>query len=258
MEFTLMSGIGDQLAATAVIRAVKQRLPNENLRIYEPFHPEIWSHNPYLRRGIAENGVRLHLDSPPGGQRIAQHYMDKIRNKLKLEDFDLGDDTPDLFLTDAEKAQTFPVARERSVAINDEAGWSTRRWPYYADLATMLLKHGWSVYHVGADASRALPCTASFHNKLTVRQSAVLLSQMSRVVCNDTGLFHLAAAVGTPCVGLFGFIPASERVYETTRAPHGNEACLKGCNYTQCRKSFTRCHKLDHIPVRDVFAEVVR
>lgn len=254
-----MGGIGDQLCATAVMRELKRRLPAENLRIFEPYHPEIWRGNPYMNTGNHENGVRMHLDSPAGGERIAEHYADKIARKLKMAPLPVADDTPELFLTEQERQETFGLSpNPRSVAINGEAGWATRRWAYFADLAKMLMGRGWAVYHVGHDDSKPLPCTRSFFRQLTVRQTAVLLTRVARVVCNDTGLMHLAAAVGTPCVATFGHIPGSERMYRTTRTTVGcAQRCMPKCGYTQCKYS-PRCAKLDKVPAREVFSEVVR
>ncbi len=252
-----MGGIGDQLAATPVFRELKRRLPAENLRVYEPYHPELWKHNPYMNRGNHENGVRIHLDSPGAGERIAQHYAKKVQIALGWkEEFILEDDTPEIYLTDAERSVWYDVDKQRGVAINGDAGWKTRRWPYFKDLATELLARGYPVYHVGHDGSPALPCTKSFKNKLTLRQTAVLLSQCSRLVCNDTGLFHLAAAVGIPCTAIFGYIPATERAYKMTSCPGRGTQCLSRCNYTRCSKSFVGCQKLESIPMMEVYAAV--
>lgn len=259
MQFTLMGGIGDQLCASPVFRELKKRMPDENIRVFEAYHPELWVNNPYMRHGKRENGVRMHLDSPGADERIAQHYATKIAQKLAwVEPFIIEDDTPELFLTQAEIDAAPSIPPERTVAINAAAGWKTRRWPYFRELAAMLLRQGWSVYDVGYDGTPAIPCTYNFRGKMTVRQTAALLKKMQRVVCNDSGLMHLAAAVGTTQVVTFGHIPADERVYKTTRSPGGDRQCRKECKYTQCRFSITRCQKLDQITVREVFAEVVR
>lgn len=259
MELTLMVGVGDQLAATPIVREIKRALPDENVRIFEPSRADLWQGNPHLNHGNRENGLRVHLSSPGAGQRIATRYAQIVAAALKMPDFFRGaDDTPELFLTDDERNTSYGVDRTKSVAINAEAGWSTRQWPYFHELASMLIKRGWKVYHVGRDGTPALPCTRSFHNKLTLRETAALLGQVGRIVCSDTGLMHVAAAVGATCVVPFGFIPACDRMYATTRAAGRQDTkCERRCDFTQCIKS-ARCAKLDAIPVRDVFSEVVR
>lgn len=255
MEFTVVNALGDGLATTPVLREYKRRRPEENVRVYQPSMPALFQNNKYLNRGNHENGRRLHLPTSLAG-RISASYAHVINRDLGL---DLGtfDDTPELFLTDEERAQGFGVSTDKSVAINAEANWSTRRWSYFAELATMLLARGWSVYHVGADGTPPLPCTRSFHNKLKIRESAALLSRVGRVVCNDTGLMHLAAAVGTPCVTIFGYIRGEDRAYRTTRVVQAPTPCAAECRFTRCEKS-DRCSRLDLLSVREVFAEVVR
>ena len=47
----------------------------------------------------------------------------------------------------------------------------------------------------------------SFLDQLTLRQTAAVLAAAGAVVGNDSGLSHIAAAVGTPTVMLFGPTP---------------------------------------------------
>ena len=56
---------------------------------------------------------------------------------------------------------------------------------------------------------------------MDLRVTAALLAEAAALVSNDTGLMHLAAAVGTPTVGLFG--PTSPRLY----LPRGEEWALE-------------------------------
>jgi ADP-heptose:LPS heptosyltransferase len=55
-----------------------------------------------------------------------------------------------------------------------------------------------------------------------LRQTAALLARCSLFLCNDTGLMHLAAAVGTPVLAIFG--PTSPRIY----LPPGERAAAAG------------------------------
>jgi ADP-heptose:LPS heptosyltransferase len=44
----------------------------------------------------------------------------------------------------------------------------------------------------------------------TIRDLAALLTQCNLVVCNDTGVMHISAAVGTPLVAVFGPTDANQ------------------------------------------------
>ena len=72
----------------------------------------------------------------------------------------------------------------------------------------------------------------NFAGRTTIPEMAQLLSELSLVVSNDTGAVHMAAAVGTPVVGLFG---VSAFFHETgpwgeghlvLQAPLGDQAVL--------------------------------
>ena len=96
------------------------------------------------------------------------------------------------------------------IAIAPGSVWATKRWPYYAELARGLDR---SVVIVGgaedsllADAIvRAAPGRAvSAAGALTLRGSAALIQRAGVLVSNDSAPLHLATAVGTPIVALFG------------------------------------------------------
>ena len=59
----------------------------------------------------------------------------------------------------------------------------------------------------GIDADRVIDLTG----RLAIDEAAACLARASVFVGNDSGLMHLAAAAGTPTLGLFG--PTDERLY---------------------------------------------
>jgi heptosyltransferase-2 len=96
------------------------------------------------------------------------------------------------------------------VALAPGSIWGTKRWPYYADLAAAL--EGRSVIIGGADdrslaeaistATRGKAVSAA--GALALRESAALIRRAGCLVTNDSAPLHLATAVGTPIVALFG------------------------------------------------------
>ena len=136
----------------------------------------------------------------------------------------------------------WPVSRERvqhwlgtlrlsepPVVINPGAGWASKRWPTdrFAALARALhRRHGIRPLVVwGGNAERELAeriaadtCGEAVVAADTSLQDLGELFRLSRLVISaDTGPLHLAAAVGTPCVGLFGPVPAARN------GPYGPE-----------------------------------
>jgi heptosyltransferase II len=98
----------------------------------------------------------------------------------------------------------------RFVALAPGSVWGTKRWPYYAELASVLDRASVVVGSqddrslanaiVAAAAGRAV----SAAGELSLRISAALIQRAAVLVTNDSAPLHLATAVGTPVVALFG------------------------------------------------------
>ncbi len=91
------------------------------------------------------------------------------------------------------------------VALAPGASWATKRWPteYWTALAGQLYDAGARVIVVGVKGE-GLSTGADFTARTSIRDAAVLLKRVRLLVCCDSGLMHLALAVGTPVVALFG------------------------------------------------------
>jgi ADP-heptose:LPS heptosyltransferase len=133
------------------------------------------------------------------------------------------------------------------VGINTGGGWYTKRWGHdrFAALADKVIENynaavifPWGPGQMpdvesvkGAMKHRALVPPAT-----TLPQLAALLKRCSIVVSNDSGPMHIAAAVGTPVLGIYG--PTNPLL----QGPYGGNhevvrreglTCL-GCNLTAC------------------------
>ncbi|MEO6528984.1 MAG: lipopolysaccharide heptosyltransferase II [Gemmatimonadaceae bacterium] len=100
---------------------------------------------------------------------------------------------------------------ERLIALAPGSVWATKRWPYYAEVATLLAAVGRIVIVGGsADSSLATEIRAVVPNAidatrtLTLLASAALIDRCAVIVTNDSAPLHLASAMGTPTVALFG------------------------------------------------------
>lgn len=104
--------------------------------------------------------------------------------------------------------------------LNPGAGWPSKIWPAerFAEVARELMRrHGLpSIVVWGGDAERAAAerivaeagPAATLAPNTTLQDLGELCRLARLVISSDTGPLHLAAAVGTPCVGLFGPVPA--------------------------------------------------
>ncbi len=110
---------------------------------------------------------------------------------------------------------------EVSVLINPGAGWASKLWPAdrFAAVARGLHQRqglrSLVVWGGGAERQTAERIVAASDGAAMLAPDTSLqdLGELCRVsrmmISSDTGPLHLAAAVGTPCVGLFGPVPAS-------------------------------------------------
>jgi heptosyltransferase-2 len=114
----------------------------------------------------------------------------------------------------------------RLIALAPGSVWATKRWPFYADLARKLAKDG-RIVVVGAEADRSLATEVvgatsgeaiDATGRLSLLASAELIGRSALLVTNDSAPQHLASAMNTPTLAIFGptvpefgFGPLAER-----------------------------------------------
>ncbi len=126
---------------------------------------------------------------------------------------------------------------------------ASKRWPYFDRLAERLE----DVAIFGTDDDLTLPSGQRmdfpehanlFAGKLTLRETAEALASVGIVVGNDSGLSHVAAAVGTPTIMLFGptpdhcFQPLPKHV-TVLRSDLTCQPCWFERRLTKCNKQLT-------------------
>jgi len=100
---------------------------------------------------------------------------------------------------------------ERLVGLAPGSVWGTKRWPYYPQLAQLLAPTA-RVVVLGssndsplADAiTTAEPTAIDATGQLPLLAAAELIGRCGVVVTNDSAPLHLASAMGTPTVAIFG------------------------------------------------------
>lgn len=157
-------------------------------------------------------------------------------------------------LTEADRdfAQAaLPVGRPRVVVHAGSGGYSlARRWPvqYFAETARRLAAEGASIVLVGgpdevtlsrAVAGAAGPGTVDLTGRTTLFQLGAVLEASDAFLGNDSGVMHIAAAVGVPVVAVFG--PSNNRAWGPWD-PSGRSEVLRA--ELPCAPCFYRGHDL--------------
>ncbi|MEO8579192.1 MAG: lipopolysaccharide heptosyltransferase II [Gemmatimonadales bacterium] len=153
------------------------------------------------------------------------------------------------------------MGMEPFVALAPGSAWGTKRWPYYLELAKRLASD-FRIAIVGSKADSAtasqiadaLPPDSVINGVgiLPLLASAELIGRAQAIVTNDSAPQHLASAMGTPTLSIFGptvpefgFGPLAERsaVAQHTELScrpcdrHGPQRCPLG--HWKCMRELT-------------------
>jgi lipopolysaccharide heptosyltransferase II len=185
-------------------------------RLLRALVPGAWSTYPKhrLARAMLIYTKRdYYRDSRP----VPERYFDAARSLGLVPD----GEPPDFFLAAEAQVETEAwLARAaarpgRLIALAPGAAHATKRWPveHWRALTRQLLEQDFSIVIVGGaedarladsiangDQGRLLNAAGRFG----LQGTGALLRRAAILVSNDTGVMHMAAAVGTPVVALFG------------------------------------------------------
>lgn len=131
-------------------------------------------------------------------------------------ELDGGELRPTLYPSSADvvAVDALMQGRERPVvALAPGSVWATKRWPYFDRLASLLAAE-FDIALVGSSADRGIAsdvargvpdrCVVDATGRLSLLGSAELIRRACVLVSNDSAPQHLAAAMGTPTVTIFG------------------------------------------------------
>lgn len=148
-----------------------------------------------------------------------------------------------------------------AIALAPGAIGPSKRWTYYAEAARELAQRGFDIWIVGGpgEKQQATEIAAAGGPRVRdltgtdLRNGILALAAATEVISNDSGLLHVAGAIGTPSIGIFG--PTSPYHW----APlNGLAATMKRPVNLPCQP----CHKPvctanDHACMRDITAAEV-
>ena len=234
LAFGARRRLGHALRARAYDQAIV--LPNTFKSALIPFFAGIPLRTGFvgeLRYGLLNRVHRLDEQALP---LMAERYAQLAENpgeppqrplaevKLRVDDANLAAALAHLGLSRAKPLVAFCPGAEYGPA---------KRWParYFAELATKLAAQGHAVWLFGSGSDREIGeeivrlsggAATNLCGKTDLASAIDLLSLAEVVVSNDSGLMHVAAAVGRPVVALYGssspeHTPPLARVFRIVR-----------------------------------------
>ncbi|ARP76496.1 glycosyltransferase family 9 protein [Bordetella genomosp. 6] len=143
-------------------------------------------------------------------------------------------------------ARSLGLHPERAILVHPGARLRSRRWPAerFGAVARALRERGWQVAVTGtpdeaplcAVVRRMAPDTLDLCGRTTLGGMAALAARCRLVVCNDTGMSHIAAAVRCPSVVIASgsdplrWAPANRALHTVLATP----VPCRPCAYEDC------------------------
>jgi predicted lipopolysaccharide heptosyltransferase III len=202
-----------------------------------------------------------------GMKHRIEYHLDLIRSLGCTTDaIDWG-----IYLEDSERKKVKEILKANGIkkpfiSVHPGARLPLKRWSVegYAGLGDMIAKElGITLVMFGSEHERELvnrivdkmrckPIVLA--GRLTLRELAGFFAESALLICNDSAPMHIAAAMKTPTIGIFGPSKSQET------APYGSNCrvvekdfpCRLSCDETKCRnKDYHGCMKA--IYPHDVF-----
>jgi heptosyltransferase-2 len=154
-------------------------------------------------------------------------------------------------------------AARPAVALAPGAVGPSKRWPAYAyaEVARQLTSQGIAVWTLGGPGEKPLAGqiiaeAGPLARDLTgtdLRGAILALAAADVAISNDSGLLHVAAALGTPAVGIFG--PTSPWLWAPLNPIAAAVQTATRLDCQPCHKP--TCRMRHHLCMRDISAEQV-
>jgi heptosyltransferase II len=200
-------------------------------------------------------GAWLYTDRVP--YRADWHHAERLF-RLAARDEKIAMPNPSLHPREvdvaavAELLANAPFGNAAFVVLAPGSVWATKRWPHFAELVNALPSEYGIVVVGGADdralasaiAAAAPARVMDATGQLSLLASAALVGRAAAVITNDSLPQHLASAVGTPTLTIFGptlpsfgFGPLASRRAVVEHPPglecrpcsaHGPQVCPRG------------------------------
>ena len=243
--------MGDVLLTTPIVRQVRRENPDsyitfltdwrsEPLLLDNPYIDEVVVRKEHLARRKFDQVIELWYEYEPH-----LHIVEAYARCANVELHDTHYDLPLLLehhaYADQMLAQQGYSPHDLLIGVHAYTTWENRCWK--ADSFRVVLdyfreQYGARIIELGNHADAYLGSGLNLIGSADIQQTAAVLQRCSLLLCIDSLLLHVAGAVDTPVVGLFG------PVLPPTRLPMN--AISVGCNVADL--ACIGCHHRSPVP----------
>lgn len=214
--------------------------------------PFVYFKKPTLKKFLL---VHFKINLLKDYKQIPARYAESV-NGLELDNEGL-----DLFLPEEIKADI--PGNGKTIGICPGAKHFTKRWlpEYFIELGNALTASGYTIAILGGkdDSEICHTASASIKNSINLCNNdnlfkiAANMSKCKLIICNDSGLMHLAAAMKVPVAALFGssvkefgFTPYFPSNVSKNLILENNSVSCRPCSHVgkeRCPKHHFKCMK---------------
>ena len=138
---------------------------------------------------------------------VVKAYLEILKN---LNIIDLDKYRPELILLDEDFKGLDFLDKKNVVVLGTGARYKNKMYPYFSDLARILIDFKYTVVLLGSEEDKKLDKNIypseviDLRGKLSLRQSLAVIQKATGTISNDSAIAHMSRAVKTPVLMIYG------------------------------------------------------
>lgn len=204
---------GDVLLVTPIIRALRKWRPLSPIYI-DTNCVDVFRDNPHVTKAgrnipVPKDSLVIDLNMAYENMQdihIVDAYAKTVQAAL-VGDFEVTDRSLDFYCRPADAPKMLFSPGDMVVVVHaGPVSWRSKEWGVekFQVVTKQLLAQGWKVILVGSTRAAPISCTLDLRGQTTVHQLAAVIGAANLFVGLDSFPLHLAQAMSTPAIGIFG------------------------------------------------------
>jgi ADP-heptose:LPS heptosyltransferase len=262
----LLSGIGDMIMATPIIRTLKEKYPYHCLTIFYyggKINQEILENNPFVDEIInidSSSKFRKFIQDSINYEFVYELFYFSYKNLTYLEymfrqcNIIFSKHILEIFLSneEEEKAKLFLKVFKNPIAIQTKSSKFMKDWPISKWESLVRRNKNYTFIHLGDNSAHNIKGTVDMRGKTTIREAIAIIKFSKLFIGIDSFMAHACAAVNTPGIVLFG--PTSKvDLGHSSNINISKNICIPPCYDFKCTLN-KKC--MNDIDVQDIENEI--